>query len=111
MSGTVLAGVLSVSLLSVDRDKGETPTAAIAVGTIALAAAISAIYGTHQVNRCRRARATDLVDAPPSQILDKDRVFPGTQGGPCNEDGSCNEDLRCDAPMQVCIPDDPSEFN
>jgi len=110
MSGTVLSGVLAISLISRDRDEGETPTAGLIVGTVALAAAVSAIYGTYQVNRCRTMK-TELNLGPqetaPAAAHERN---PGSQGGKCLDDGSCNEDLKCDAPMQVCVPDDPSEF-
>ena len=110
MSATVLSGVLAVSLVSRDRDEGELPTAGLIVGALALAAAASAAYGTYQVNRCRRIK-TELglgeLEITPAPAHER---TPGSQGGRCHSDGSCGEDLKCDAPMQVCVPDDPSEF-
>ncbi|MCP4446640.1 MAG: hypothetical protein GY811_15035 [Myxococcales bacterium] len=110
MAGTALSGLVAISLVSVDRDEGETPTAGILVGTTALAAAASAVYGIYHVRRCRTAREQagliEPVTAPPPA---RERR-PGSQGGRCLDDGSCNPDFKCDAPMQVCVPDDPSEF-
>lgn len=111
MTGTVLSGVLAVSLISVDRDEEEAPTAGIVVGAVALAAAISAGYGAYQVNRCRQTRAQAGGNEPAATPAPAQQHAPGFQGGACLEDGSCNEDFKCDAPMQVCVPDDPSEFN
>lgn len=110
MSATVLSGILAISLISRDRDEGETPTAAIGVGTFALAAATSAIYGTYQVNRCRRVKTKLGLGAPATRPAPANERTPGSQGGRCLDDGSCNDDLKCDAPMQVCVPDDYSEF-
>jgi hypothetical protein len=105
-AGTILAGVLAVSLLSVDDSKdlkaASYSSAAVGVGLTA-----SAIYGVYQVNRCRRAQAKEGVVLPNGQGPVEDREPPGTHGGACKEDGSCEDDLICDEPMQVCVPLNP----
>jgi hypothetical protein len=110
MSATVLSGVLAISLISSDRNEGEIPTAGLFVGALALAAAASAVYGTYQVNRCRRVKTELGLGAPNVTPPPAHERNPGSQGGRCLDDGVCNEDLKCDSPMQVCVPDDPSEF-
>lgn len=110
MTATVLTGLLAVSLISVDREDGETPTAGIVMGTLSLAAGVSAVWGTYQVGRCKSLSASEAIESgQPAPNSGNERAA-GSQGGPCLDDGSCGEDLKCDAPMQVCVPDDPSEF-
>lgn len=109
-AGTILAGVLAVSLLASDSDD-DLKAASYASGGVGIGLAASAIYGLFQVNRCRDAkrRSGELgpVDATPIE----DREPPGTHGGRCKEGGACEDDLYCDEPMQVCIPLNPREGN
>lgn len=102
MAGTVLGGVLAVSLLSSDnRDDLEVATYASAGVSIGLAA--SAIYGMFQVSRCREAKGS-VGEELQDDIPEEDREPPGTHGGACKDDGECEDDLYCDEPMQVCVP-------
>lgn len=106
MAGTVLSGVLAISLISAgtNQEQGSSLTGAgIASGTLALGLASSAMYGSYQVNRCRQARNT----ASPSQGMPLprgDRPAPGSEGGACLDEGLCDDNFVCDAPMQTCVP-------
>jgi hypothetical protein len=110
MAGTVLAGVLAVSLVSTDSDD-DLKAASYSSGGLGIGLAASAIYGMLQVNRCREAKQKlgelDSTNSTPQE----DREAPGTHGGPCKTGGECDDDLYCDEPMQVCIPLNPREGN
>jgi hypothetical protein len=102
MAGTVLGGVLAVSLLSSDN-KDDLKIATYGSAGVSIGLAASAIYGMFQVSRCREAKrgfGDDLQDAVPEE----DREPPGTHGGACKDDADCEDDLYCDQPMQVCVP-------
>ncbi len=109
MSATVLAGVLAVSLLSRDGNEDSFPTGAAVVGAAALTAASSSIYGIYQVGRCRPAMA-EWRRLGPSHTGGQDAKPAGALGGACKPGNACDSGLKCDEPMQVCVPDDPSEF-
>jgi hypothetical protein len=109
-AGTILAGVLAVSLLAGDSD-GELKTASYASGGVGIGLAASAIYGLFQVNRCRDAKRQSGDPGPGDTAPNEDREAPGTHGGRCNPGGECEDDLYCDEPMQVCIPLNPREGN
>jgi hypothetical protein len=105
--GTILAGALTVSLLSSDNKEdlkvATYSSAALGVGLVA-----SAIYGIFHVQRCRRAQQDQAPLTPGPDAPDEDREPPGTHGGACKADGECDVDLFCDEPMQVCLPLRPS---
>lgn len=109
-TGTVLASVLAVSLISsVDRD--ELKIASYSSAGIGVALAASAIYGLLQVKGCREAKQSQGQLLPSNQRPLEDREPPGTHGGACKEDGSCEDDLYCDGPMKVCVPLNPRGNN
>lgn len=106
MAGTVLSGVLAVSLISSDSKDLEIASYSSAGLGVGLAA--SALYGVFQINRCRRVQAKEAVLLPAIEGPIEDREPAGTHGGACNEGGSCDGDLICDQPMQVCVPLNPA---
>ncbi len=108
MAGTVLAGVLTVSLLS-SNSEDDLKVASYSSGAIAIGFAASAIYGMLQVNRCREGKRRRGELSPVDSTPNEDREVPGSHGGPCKVGGACDDDLYCDEPMQVCIPLNPRE--
>ena len=108
MAGTVLAGVVAVSLISAN-DSGDLKVASYSSAAVGLGFAASALYGILHVNRCRNTLASEGVVSPSTRAPIEDREPAGTHGGVCNEDGSCDGDLICDQPMQVCVPLNPDK--
>ena len=109
-TGTVLAGVLAVSLIS-SADRDDHKAASYSSAAVGLGLAASALYGMLQVKRCREAKQSRGQLVPSDQTPNEDREPPGTHGGACKEDGSCEDDLYCDGPMQVCVPLNPRGDN
>jgi hypothetical protein len=85
------------------NDADDLRAATYASAAMGAVFAGSAVYGMHQVNRCRRARNSEGVGRPQQRMLE-DREAEGTHGGDCREDGSCDGELVCDETMRVCIP-------
>lgn len=63
----------------------------------------SAVYGTVQRNRCRKAEVAFEGSGEPA-FLREGRPLKGAAGAACEKDEDCDEDLLCGQPMKTCIP-------